>query len=85
MIKKDYIIYIVGGYMKNISLWSVGNGFWIIHIKKTLAKRFLERFDCAELVSTYYKDDLNKPIGFDYKFKSDPYLSTIRKWAAQHK
>jgi len=58
--------------------WSVGDGKWIVHIRKTLNQRFINEFKDVELVSTYMIK--GKEVAYDYKFDRDKCLNAIKKW-----
>ena len=60
-------------------LWSIGNGEWVIHIRKALNKRFLEQFKTeANQLSEY--TEKGKSVAFDYIFKKEKSYSNIKKW-----
>ena len=64
-------------------LWSVGNGEWILHIRKGLKRRFESEFKNIGH-SALYHDDKMKLKAVDYKFYRDEYLNKIKKWLKEN-
>jgi hypothetical protein len=75
----NIVIILFGVYMNlKTKTWSVGNGYWIIYIRKGLKRRFEKQFSNIKMFNEYYYK--SKLVAISYIFKRDECLKDIRDW-----